>query len=234
MRIFDIGGNIGYYPLMELSLLRGTGQLIVVEPVPQNVVLLKRNLELNGCMNIPVIEAALSNSAGKKIFHMSEHSNLGTFHPKGAVVSTLTKGTLEMVTVTIPMLAERFGPPDLLRMDIEGHEVEVFEGMLGDISKGAYAPIITFETHPDRYNSDHDMEAILRRLFTLGYRVPMMSSATDKATKRFMQLGYKPGLRIATDAVHRTMFADIRPDDATEIICRSGDVRTVTLAKAPS
>ena len=34
------------------------------------------------------------------------------------------------------MLAERFGPPDLLRMDVEGHEVEVFEGMLDDIRRG--------------------------------------------------------------------------------------------------
>ena len=31
MRIFDIGGNIGYYPLMELGLLRGKEQLVVVE-----------------------------------------------------------------------------------------------------------------------------------------------------------------------------------------------------------
>ena len=40
MRIFDIGGNIGYYPLMELTLLAGSGQLVVIEPVPQNVALL--------------------------------------------------------------------------------------------------------------------------------------------------------------------------------------------------
>ena len=32
MTIFDIGGNIGYYPLMELTLLAGTGRMVIAEP----------------------------------------------------------------------------------------------------------------------------------------------------------------------------------------------------------
>ena len=48
MNIFDVGANIGYYPLMELNLLNSTGQLIAIEPFPQNVSLLKQNLALNG------------------------------------------------------------------------------------------------------------------------------------------------------------------------------------------
>src|ERR1019366_6895297 len=179
MRVFDIGGNIGYYPLMELSLLAGTGQLIVIEPLPQNVELLKRNLQLNNHSDVPVIEAAISNSSSEKTFYVSRHSNLGTFHPEGAIVESLTGATLDVATLTVPILAKRFGPPDLLRMDIEGHEVEVFGSMLDDMSKGVYAPTVIFETHPDRYGPDHDMAAIMRRLFALGYGVPLVSSSTD-------------------------------------------------------
>jgi FkbM family methyltransferase len=231
MRIFDIGGNIGYYPLMELSLLAGTGQLVVVEPLPQNVALLGRNLRLNGYSEVPIIEAALSNTSTDKTFYVSKHSNLGTFHPEGQSSLTLTGDTLDVATLTVPMLAERFGPPDLLRMDIEGHEVEVIGSMLDDISRGAYAPMIIFETHFDRYGPEHDMAAILRKLFALGYGVPLVSSSTDMDADRLVRLGYKPGQRIATDAIHRTLFSDIRPDDAIEVICRSAVVRTVVLAK---
>jgi len=231
MRVFDIGGNIGYYPLMELSLLAGTGQLIVIEPLPQNVELLKRNLQLNNHSDVPVIEAAISNSSSEKTFYVSRHSNLGTFHPEGAIVESLTGATLDVATLTVPILAKRFGPPDLLRMDIEGHEVEVFGSMLDDMSKGVYAPTVIFETHPDRYGPDHDMAAIMRRLFALGYGVPLVSSSTDADAERIAQFGYKPGRRIATDATHRTLFSDIRPDDAIELICRSSSVRTVVLAK---
>ena len=230
MRIFDIGGNIGYYPLMELALLAGSGQLIVIEPLPQNVALLKRNLQLNGYHDVPVVEAAVSNISSKKVFHLSRQSNLGTFHPTGA--ATLTGDTLDVETVTVPMLAERFGPPDLLRMDVEGHEVEVFEGMLEDIRKDRYAPTVIFETHFPHYGEDHNMAATLNRLFGLGYGVPLVSSSSDLVANRLMQLGYVPGERIATDAVYRTLFTDIRPDDAIDFICHSGGVRTVVVARS--
>ena len=191
MRIFDIGGNIGYYALMELTLLAGSGQLIAVEPVPQNVALLKRNLRLNGYDDVPVVEAAVSNISSKKTFHLSRQSNLGTFHPTGA--ATLTGDTMDVETVTVPMLAERFGPPDLLRMDVEGHEVEILDGMLEDIRKGRYAPTVIFETHLHQYDEEHDMAAILRRLFALGYGVPLVSSSSDLVANRLTQIGYVTG-----------------------------------------
>jgi hypothetical protein len=118
-------------------------------------------------------------------------------------------------------------------MDVEGHEVEVLEGMLDGISQGAYAPTIIFETHLDRYDAEHDMAAVLRKLFALGYSVPLVSSGSDAHSTRLVRLGYKPGRRIATDAVYRTLFSDIRPDDAIDIICRSGGIRTVVLSKKP-
>lgn len=233
MRIFDIGGNIGYYPLMELELLRRTGQVIVVEPSPANVALLRRNLSLNDYSDIPVIEAAVSNVATKRTFFLSEQSNLGTFHPIGTGAKTLTGKTLEVDTVTVPMLAKRYGPPDLLRMDVEGHEVEVLNGMIDDLRKGTYAPIVIFETHLSRYSEKHDMAETLRNLFALGYRVPLVSSSSDRGTERFVRFGYTPGRRIATDDVHRTLFTDIRPDDAIDVICQTGGVRTVVLSKLP-
>src|SRR3990172_530718 len=102
MRIFDIGGNIGYYPLMELSLLAGAGELIVVEPLPQNVALLERNLLLNNYPNVRVLEAAISDTPTAKTFYVSTHSNLGTFHPEGGISNTLTGSTLEVETLTVP------------------------------------------------------------------------------------------------------------------------------------
>ena len=32
MNIFDVGSNIGYYPLLELKLLNNTGRLLAIEP----------------------------------------------------------------------------------------------------------------------------------------------------------------------------------------------------------
>ena len=231
MTIFDIGGNIGYYPLMELTLLKGTGKMVIAEPSPSNVSLLRRNLELNGYSHVPVLDAAVSDQRGHRSFHLSEQSNLGTFHPLGGGSETLTGKTVEVQTLTVPLLAERFGKPDLLRMDVEGHEVEILNGMVDDIRQGKYAPTVIFEPHLSRYTADHDMAATLRAMFSLGYHVPMLSSSSARGSARIAAKGYKPGERIATDGVHRTLFSDIRSDDVIDLLCRTGGVRTVILAK---
>lgn len=230
MTIFDIGGNIGYYPLMQLRLLKGSGKMVVVEPSPSNVELLRRNLTLNGFADVPVLEAAVSDAAGSRAFFLSEQSNLGTFHRDGSGSETLTGESVSVKTITIPMLAEEYGAPDLIRMDVEGHEVEVLNGMAGDIAAGKYAPMVIFETHLTRYGSGHDMKAVLSSLFALGYRVPLVSSSSDESAKRLARLGYEPGERIATDGIHRTLFKDISHEHAISLICETGGCRTVLLA----
>ena len=230
MTVFDIGGNIGYYPLMELKLLGGHGRLIVIEPSSSNVELLKRNLALNGYDGVPVIEAAVSDERGSRVFYLSKQSNLGTFHPTGTGATTLSGDTVTVTTTTVPDLAKEYGAPDLLRMDVEGHEVEVINGMIDDIRNKTYAPTIIFETHLSRYDDEHDMARALRALFALGYHVPLLSSSSDNGTERLKALGYRPGERIATDGIHRTLFSDIKADDAIDIICRTGGARTVILS----
>ena len=41
MVVLDIGLNIGYYPLIELNIIKNTGKLIAVEPSPENYLMLK-------------------------------------------------------------------------------------------------------------------------------------------------------------------------------------------------
>jgi len=229
MTIFDIGGNIGYYPLMELSLLGGTGKLVVIEPSPSNVDLLRRNLMLNNYDNVPVLRAAVSDISGKRAFYLSEQSNLGTFHPVGSGAQTLTGEVIDVDTVTVPMLADRYGLPGLIRMDVEGHEVEILNGLLADVERGRYAPTIIFETHLTRYDSGHDMAQTLRRMFELGYAVPLASSSSSQGTLRLISLGYAPGTAIVTDGVVRTLFENIGREDAIRIITETGGLRTVVL-----
>ena len=227
MTVFDIGSNIGYYPLLILSLLRGSGKVVCIEPLPANVSLLKQNLILNGYFgrlygNMPIVEAAVSDRAKDLTFHLSEFSNLGTFHP---VETSFGNGkTIQVRATTIAELSDRYGNPDLIRMDIEGHEVEVIKGLIAD----KQFPIIIFEVHTDRYSAEHDFVPVLKALFKRGYGVPLLSSG-HSGVNWIEGYGYKPGRRIATDATYRTLFDNIRPDDAIDLICNRGGVRTVVL-----
>lgn len=229
MTIFDIGANIGYYVLMELELLGDRGCVIAIEPSPNNLHLLRRNLALNGYDGIEVIEGAVSDTEDTRVFHLSQQSNLGTFHPVGSGAAHLSGEWIEVETQTVPGLARSYGAPNLIRMDVEGHEVEVLGGMLKAIRAGDMAPTIVFETHLTRYSPEHDMEAVLRALFDCGYTVRYLSSSYERGTRLISERGYRSSAPIATDGVERVIFENVAADDAIDFICHVGGARTVVV-----
>lgn len=230
MSVLDIGANIGYYALMELGMIGSNGRLIAIEPSPSNVELLKRNLALNGYDGVEAHNAAISDSSGTRQFFLSEMSNLNTFHDTGTGSLHLSGKTVEVRTATVPEIAAG-RPIDLIRMDVEGHEVEVINGLLPAVERGEMAPMIIFETHLSRYGADHDLEAPLRRLFAQGYKVKLAGSSSERGTKLVEAKGYRGGSPIKTDDVERVIFEDIREEDAIDLICREGGIRTVLVGR---
>lgn len=231
MAVLDIGANLGYYVLMEMGLVGPKGRMIAVEPSPSNIELLKRNLALNGHAHITVVPGAVSDKSGEKEFFLAHQSNLNTFHATGTGAKFLS-GKVEVVrTYTVPELARIHGKPDLIRMDVEGHEVEVFNGMIDAIANGELSPMVIFETHLSRYGADHDMETPLRKLFSLGYHVRYLASSSQRGTALVDARGYQGTIRVRTDDVERVIYENIRDDDAVDFICKIGGARTVLLQK---
>lgn len=229
MTVLDIGANIGYYLLMEQSLIGQKGKIIAVEPSPSNVVLLKNNIELNNYDGVIVIEGAVSDVITSRTLYLAEQSNLNTFHAVGSGIPYLSGETVEVMTYTVPDIAEKHGIPNIIRMDVEGHEVEVINGMLDAIREKSLRPIILFETHLTRYSSDHDMAASLRDLFQCGYKVRYLASSWQRGTKLINERGYKGTDPIATDGVTRVVYENIKDNDAIDFITRTGGARTVLL-----
>jgi len=232
MTVFDIGANIGYYALIESSLVGAGGCVLAIEPSPDNVKLLNRNLALNGCGNVQVLEMAVSDRGGRQSLHLSHQSNLNTFHPTGSALPHLSDRSVDVETDTVPAIARRVGiKPDLIRMDVEGHEVEVLRGLLPAIEAGEMAPMILFETHLSRYSPDHDLAAPLRALFAAGYRVPYLASTSEVGTTKIRERGYREGERLESDLIERVVFENVGADDAIDLICRAGGVRAVLLSR---
>lgn len=229
MSVLDIGANIGYYALMELSLIGSEGSLIAVEPSPSNVALLRRNLELNGHGAIEVHQLAVSDKVANRPFFMSAMSNLNTFHDTGTGALHLKGETIDVTTTTVPKIMEG-RKLDLIRMDVEGHEVEVLAGLLPAIESGEMAPMVIFETHQSRYAPDHDITPVLQKFFARGYRVALAGSSSERGSATVEACGYKGSAPIRTDDVRRVIFENIGNDDAVDFISRTGGLRTVLLA----
>ena len=165
-----------------------------------------------------------SEAIGKKEFYLSKSSNLNTFHREGSAKNQLTGEAILVDTYSVPEIARLYGKPDLIRMDVEGHEVEVINGMLSAIEANEISPMIIFETHRSCYSKEHDMEATLRRLFAANYYVSYLGSSMESGTQRINARGYQGSAPIKTDFVNRVIYENIKPEDAIDLICHTGGV----------
>ncbi len=228
MRILDIGANIGYYAIMESLLIGQSGNLIAVEPSKSNVNLLKKNLELNNIENYQIHEGAISNADTYKKFFLSNMSNLNTFHNIGTGKAFLNGETIDVKTYTVKTILKG-ETLDLMRMDVEGHEVEVLDGLVNSIDEIKKLPMIIFETHISRYNKEHNFENTLNKLFNLGYFVGMVGSSSLRGSNTVERYGYKSIKTIKSDGEIRKIFTNIKNKDAIDLICHKGGLRTVLL-----
>lgn len=237
MTVLDIGANIGYYPLMEAVLVGSEGKVYAVEPSPRNYELLRENVILNRYNNIiETFNIAISNKEGEATFFLSDLSNLNTFHPelfrgKHSLSQRLSGKTIVVKTADIEKFVRDKRRIDLVRMDIEGHEVEVFESIISATLNNNFSAKILFETHFPKYDDNHhNMRVKLRKLFEVGY-FPKYMASTDEKRARFKNKGYYPDKVIRTDGVERGIYRNIKKDDAIEFICDTGGVRTVFLER---
>ena len=200
--------------------------------MPQNIKLLKKNLKLNNDLNTKVIQGAASNKNHYDYIFTSNHLNLGTFHPIGTSKKFITN-KLKVKTYSLLKLFNNYGSPDLIRMDVEGHEVKIFEDLFLNKKKFRNYPMICFETHLSKYTKKNSMNNILKKLFSIGYYVKFGSSSSLRGTKIMEEkLKYLAvSQTIHTDEEKRKIFKDISNKDALHLICSSGGLRTVLLAK---
>ena len=124
----DVGANIGYFSVLAASVVGEQGAVFAFEPDPNNYRLLCANAELNGFAgNIVAVEAALSDTAGEGRLFLSE-DNLGDHQvyvgdeDRNSVPIVLQRGS--------DYLARRIEQLDLLKIDTQGSEFQVIEGLM--------------------------------------------------------------------------------------------------------
>ena len=130
--VLEIGGNIGYYTILEADALGPDGKIYVCEPEPGNVSLLERNLERNGYADqVDLFQVGLSDTSGTAEFYLSSKSNCHSFE-----ADSRHRDTQESIEVDI-RTGDRFVEEhdidpesiNVIRMDVEGHEGKILDGL---------------------------------------------------------------------------------------------------------
>lgn len=122
----DIGANIGYYALLESRLVGDKGKVYAIEPVPENIKLLKRNIEINQYSNIDIFQLAIGDRNDSGFIYLFNGSNL---HSMNKNISFESKHSLPVKIITLDKFLEDKPYPNIIRMDTEGYEEEIIKGM---------------------------------------------------------------------------------------------------------
>jgi FkbM family methyltransferase len=137
--VYDIGAHVGLYALISSDKVGPAGRVYAFEPFPKNVAYLRQHIELNHLSNCTVIQAAVSESSGFRLFDPGDHSAAGHFSETGGV----SVRTLSLDEFVLSSHNER--PPSMIKINAEGAEMEVLKGARRTIAK--FAPLIFASTH---------------------------------------------------------------------------------------
>jgi FkbM family methyltransferase len=133
MVAIDIGANFGYFTILLAALVGSGGQVHAVEPAPNAAAMLRRSLELNGFQfRTSVIEAAAGADEGAtSLLYVPdrEPKNAQIVASPGAV--DVAGGRLHQVAQRrIDALAQQLGRVDFVKIDAEGAEEQIIDGMI--------------------------------------------------------------------------------------------------------
>lgn len=119
---WDVGGHIGFTSLIASRLVGSAGRVDTFEPFPPNQERLARSIQLNGCTNVTVHHQALAATVGQQVFHLNASSLMGS------LVEGSGADTIDVACTTLDAVADQIPPPDLIKIDTEGAELEVLDG----------------------------------------------------------------------------------------------------------
>lgn len=153
---FDVGAHLGYVSLSMATRVGGSGHVVAFEPDPAVAERLRRNVERAprlGSIVTPVA-AALGAEPGRSLFASGADSSTGRLS---------ADGDFDVEVTTLDEAAERFGDPRLVKIDVEGAELDVLRGGRRLIARRFAAFVV--EAHSKQLE-----QACVRLLESLGYR----------------------------------------------------------------
>lgn len=125
----DIGANVGFFSVLAGRLVGPSGMVYAFEPVPENASMVEKNARLNDLKNIEVLRVAVTRRSGKSELLLARYAG-GAALPSAGVPPDLA-GSIVVDTYSLDdLLRIRWiRPPNIVKIDVEGAEIDVLHGM---------------------------------------------------------------------------------------------------------
>jgi len=148
--VYDVGSYVGIYTLFFARAVGAYGQVVAFEPNPQNYHELRYNVQLNQLHNVATIPIGLGRveETAELITHPIYPSRGFVARHQRAVEAQdarLRRVPIQIDTLDHLIALHNLPSPDLIKIDVEGLELDVLYGMLETIHR--CQPALFIEVH---------------------------------------------------------------------------------------
>jgi FkbM family methyltransferase len=188
MTVVDVGANIGYYTLLFADLAGPAGRVIAFEPDPDLFGAAVENVRRNGKRDtVRLHNCALGAQAGE-LYLLRGHVNSGDNRLRRADPESARAVAVRVMRLDDVLGAEKV---DWIKIDVQGWECDVFEGMRQTLARNRETLQVCFEFWPHgiRQAGRDPLEAvaILRRSGYSIYRRDSAAAVTDEELEKYSQ-----------------------------------------------
>jgi len=168
MLFIDIGAHYGYYTLL-VGTKHPDCKIIAFEPVPENFEILKQNVALNQLKNTELHNLAISDSNELRKLEVTEASDTCSFygHPWSATINQIDVRTVRLED----FLAATPTVPIIIKMDTEGHEPHILQGMKNLLKNSEDIKLIIEFNPKCLKNAGYAPEAFLKEVSDLDFDI---------------------------------------------------------------
>ena len=167
---YDVGANIGFFSLLAARCVGPTGRVVAFEPVPENVRCFEANAARNGVANVEVHRVAVGARSGTGVLALAHHPGGSALDEAGRPADYAGPLDVQLRSLDDLVLGGETAPPTMVKIDVEGAESAVLDGMARTASR--LHPTVVVETDgPTAEEVSRRTAALTEQLVGLGYEV---------------------------------------------------------------
>jgi len=142
---YDIGANLGFFSILGARMVGPTGRVYSFEPAPRAAAAVRRNAELNGFGHIEVLEMGISDRSAIGRLQLAQDQSWSKLTDYGP--HPLVEQVIDVDLRPVDELVEsgRVAPPNVVKIDAEGAEIEALRGMERTVRE--HQPTLICELH---------------------------------------------------------------------------------------